>query len=80
MSAQRLSVWTAQRCREPEFQRCLGVDSEAAAAAMVREICEIKSRAELDHDEAAEARWHERIRRRYLRFVQQQNNQCTEEN
>ncbi|TWI69021.1 hypothetical protein IP91_00086 [Pseudoduganella lurida] len=70
MTTQKPSVWTALRCREPEFQACLGVSSEAAAAAKVRELCEVTSRSELDRDAAAEARWHERIRRRFLRYQQ----------
>lgn len=73
MAVQRPSAWTALRCREPEFQACLGVTSEAAAAAKVRELCEVRSRGDLDRDPAAEARWHERIRRRFLRYQQHTN-------
>jgi hypothetical protein len=68
MSGLRPCVWTALRCREPSFQRFLGVDSDAAAAARVRELCEVGSRAELDRDPAAQARWNERIRRAYLKY------------
>lgn len=60
--------WTAVRCREQQFQRFLGVDSNEAAAARVRELCEVGSRAELDRDQAAQARWDERIRRAYLKY------------
>lgn len=64
--------WTAMRCREAAFQRFLGVDGNDAAAARVRELCEIGSRAELDRDPAAQARWNERIRRAYLIYQQDQ--------
>jgi len=63
--------WTAMRCREAAFQRFLGVDSNEAAAARVRELCEVGSRADLDRDQAAQARWDERIRRAYLNYQQQ---------
>jgi hypothetical protein len=59
------------RCREPQFQRFLGVDSNEAAAERVRELCEVGSRAELDRDAAAQARWNERIRRAYLNYQKQ---------
>jgi len=71
MAGQRPSVWTALRCREPQFQQCLGVTSEEDAAEKVRQLCEIQSRAELDRDPAAAARWDERIRRAYLNYQQQ---------
>ena len=61
-------LWTVQRCREQAFQQFLGVDGEQAAASRVKELCEVGSRAELDRDPAAEARWNERIRKVYLRF------------
>jgi hypothetical protein len=67
-------LWTVQRCRELGFQRFLGVDSNEAAAARVRELCEVGSRAELDRDPAAQARWNERIRRAYLKFQQHPTN------
>jgi hypothetical protein len=66
--------WTAMRCREAAFQRFLGVDSNEAAAARVRELCEVGSRAELDRDPAAQARWDERIRRAYLNHQRQPTN------
>jgi hypothetical protein len=58
-------------CREQDFQRFLGVDGEDAAARRVKEVCEISSRAELDRDAAAQARWDERIRRAYLNYQKQ---------
>lgn len=74
MAGQRPSVWTALRCREPQFQQCLGVASEEDAAEKVRQLCEIQSRAELDRDPAAAARWDERIRRAYLNYQQHPTN------
>jgi hypothetical protein len=63
--------WTAIRCREPAFQQFLGVQDHEAAAARVRELCEVGSRAELDRDAAAQARWDERIRKAFLRYQRQ---------
>ena len=67
-------LWTVQRCRESAFQRFLGVDGEQAAARRVKEVCEVGSRAELDRDAAAHARWDERIRRAYLKYQQDPTN------
>jgi hypothetical protein len=37
----------------------------------VKELCEVGSRAELDRDPKAQARWDERIRRAYLKHQEQ---------
>lgn len=79
MTGRRACLWTVQRCREQDFQRFLGVDGEAAAAHRVKEICEVGSRADLDRDEAAQARWNERIRRPYQQYLQDPINQTTQE-
>jgi hypothetical protein len=50
------------------------VDSEAAAARRVKELCEVESRAQLDRDPAAEQRWNERIRKAFLQYQQQPQN------
>jgi hypothetical protein len=71
MTGQRPCLWTVLHCREQDFQRFLGVDGEQAAARRVKEVCEISSRAELDRDAAAQARWDERIRRAYLNYQKQ---------
>ena len=71
MAGQSPCRWTAMRCREAAFQRFLGVDNNEAAAARVRELCEVGSRAELDRDADAHARWDERIRRAYLNYQKQ---------
>lgn len=79
MTGLRACLWTVQRCREQTFQRFLGVDGEAAAAQRVKEVCEVQSRAELDRDAGARARWNERIRRRYQQYMQDPKNQTTKE-
>ncbi len=70
MTGQRACLWTVLRCRERDFQRFLGVDGETAAARRVKELCEVGSRADLDRDAAAQARWNERIRKAYLKYQQ----------
>ena len=75
MPVQRLSTWCALRCREPDFQRFLGVEAEAAAANKVRALCGVASRAEFDRDPDAEARLHEIIRRSYQQYLQDPKNQ-----
>lgn len=74
MTGQRACLWTVLRCREQDFQQFLGVDGEAAAARRVKELCEVGSRAELDRDAAAQARWNERIRKAYLQYQQHPTN------
>jgi hypothetical protein len=73
MAGQRAFLWTILRCREQDFQRFLGVDGEKAAASRVKELCEVGSRAELDRDAAAQARWDERIRRAYLKYQNEES-------
>lgn len=71
MSGLRPCLWTVLQCKQQDFQQFLGVDGEQAAARRVKEVCEVESRAQLDHDPAAQARWDERIRRAYLKHQQQ---------
>jgi hypothetical protein len=73
MAGQRAFLWTILRCREQDFQRFLGVDGEKAAASRVKELCEVGSRAELDRDAGAQARWDERIRRAYLKYQNEES-------
>jgi urease accessory protein UreF len=40
----------------------------AAAAAFIRAVCGVESRAMLDHDAAARAKFNEHIRKPYARF------------
>jgi hypothetical protein len=68
-----LSQWVAMRCAEPEFQAWLqsahgmprnppiGFSHTSVAANVVRRICDVQSRAEIDTDPEARARFHERI-------------------
>jgi len=79
MTGLRACLWTVQRCREQAFQQFLGVDGEKAAAARVKEVCEVESRAELDRDPIARARWDEQIRTRYQQYLQDPKNQTTQE-
>ena len=72
MPIERLSSWVAMRCREPLFQRFLGVADEAAAIDTVRRKCGVKSRAEFDKDPKAEARFNEIIRNPYTDFFNRQ--------
>lgn len=73
MAGQRPCLWTVLHCKEQDFQRFLGVDGEEAAARRVKEVCEIGSRAELDRDAAAQARWDERIRRAYMKYQNEES-------
>jgi hypothetical protein len=73
---QRLSVWCALRCREPEFQRFLGVTNEQAAADKVRSVCGIESRAELDADAEAAQRLHDRIRKPFIEFNEREREEA----
>jgi hypothetical protein len=67
----RPCLWTVLQCKEQDFQRFLGVDGEQAAARRVKELCEVGSRAQLDRDAAAQARWDERIRKAFLNYQKQ---------
>ena len=62
------SQWLALRCNEPEFQDWLASCWPAIWSACgdpaetVRRICEVNSRADIDNDPEAQARFQERIR------------------
>lgn len=68
MAIMRLSVWCAIRCEDPLFQRFLGVTDKTAAAETVRRKCSLKSRADIDKDPAARARFDEIIRHPFTQF------------
>jgi len=68
MNSMLLSVWCALRCSDPLFQRFLGVTDAKAAAETVRTKCGLKSRAEIDKDPAARARFDEIIRDPFTDF------------
>lgn len=72
-----LAQWVALRCQEPAFQAWLMAeyparwldavadDPEERAANVVRSICGVKTRAELDSNATAAARLHAHIRTPY---------------
>lgn len=70
MAGLRPCLWTVLQCKEQDFQRFLGVDSEEAAVQRVKEVCRIRTRKQLDHEPAAQALWNEEIRRPFLQFQQ----------
>lgn len=64
-------------CSDPEFWEWLNqfhsgdlVDSEKRAAELVRDICNISSRARLDHDKFAAARFNDLIREPYRAWLE----------
>jgi hypothetical protein len=72
------SRWVALRCKEPVFWDFLNshvgppiIDREEKAAQAVRDICGVDSRSKLDTDPEAEQRFHEIIRKPYIKFVQE---------
>lgn len=79
MATQRLSTWLALRCKEPQFQEFLRVPTEAHAVTSVRAICGVKSRGDIDHNAAAQRRFHQFIRLPYLQYQQDPQNQTTQE-
>jgi hypothetical protein len=44
-----LSKWLGTQCSDPKFQQWLEVGSEKQAADYVRRLCEVSSRALIDH-------------------------------
>jgi hypothetical protein len=70
MARQLLSTWLALRCREEAFQRFLRVPTEDLAVRSVRAICGVKSRSEIDNNQAAEKRFHQFIRLPYAEFLE----------
>ena len=66
-----LSKWLAMRCAEPRFQEWIGYLSEEGAAREVRSILGIESRAEIDNDEAARARFERLIREPWANYCKE---------
>ena len=62
------SQWVAMRCTEPAFQAWLGVETEAEAAEMVREMSGCYSRAEIDNVPAVLALFKARVLEPWKRF------------
>lgn len=67
----RLSAWLALRCREVLFQRFLGAVDEAEAAEVVRRVCQVESRGDIDRNPDAQQRFHDLIRKPYLTYQQE---------
>lgn len=77
-----LARFAGMLCSDPDFQGWLesiisrtlklsscGIeDDEERTAVRVRDICEVASRAELDHNAAAAERFHDRIRKPWQAF------------
>jgi len=76
-----IAKWLGIRCGEPGFQdwlmltfrnewrasSCKSVPEQCAA--VIRMVCEVKSRAEFDNDTEAELRFHERVRGPYSQHM-----------
>ena len=56
-----LAKWAGMRCREPEFQRWIGASSYENAAYLLRALCNVESRVELDNNAEAAERMKTRI-------------------
>ena len=54
-------------CQQAAFWRFAKVDGPAAAAQWIRRTCEVVSRAELDHNAAAAQRFHELVRKPFVK-------------
>ena len=75
-----LSQWLAVRCGETDFWEFLNannmigkyqttITSFGGADTAVKEVLNINSKSELDHDKEAEARFHELIRIPYAKWI-----------
>jgi hypothetical protein len=67
-------------CNEPQFQQWLrdkygvkDVRNAEDAAQFVRAVCDVKSRAEFDHDDYAGTRFQNKIRLPYMAYCQGRN-------
>lgn len=63
-----LARLAGQLCQNPEFLEWGDFSNESIAADWVRETCGVDSRADLDHDLEAEARFHECIRKPFVEW------------
>lgn len=67
-----LAKLAGQFCAQEKFQAWMCVETAEAAAKLVREICIVDSRAELDHNEMAAERFHTQIRKPYADWLRQE--------
>lgn len=71
-----LSKWVAMRGDDAEFAKFIKAQAvallpqSAITAALVRALCEVTSRAEIDNDPAARERFNERIRGPWIKRTQ----------
>lgn len=57
-------LWLEEHTNPEDFPAAMGGEAgEERAAVLVRHLCGVKSRAELDHSREAAVRFHERIRK-----------------
>lgn len=63
MKGGRLARLAGQLCQRQDFQAFASARSAGEAAAFIRRVCRVESRAELDHDEQASDRFHELVRK-----------------
>lgn len=61
-----LAKLAAMFCQQPEFWEFCGQSNAAEAAAWIRVVCHVPSRADLDHNPAAAKLFHDRVRKPYL--------------
>jgi hypothetical protein len=62
-----LARLAAQLCGQPAFQRWIGASAAEDAAETVRVVCQVASRAQLDHSRSAAALFHKHIRGPWLK-------------
>ena len=58
-----LARLAGQLCQLPDFQAFASAHGADEAAAFIRRVCRVESRAELDHDQQARDRFHELVRK-----------------
>ncbi len=63
MKGGRLARLAGQLCQRQDFQAFASARSADEAAAFIRRVCRVESRAQLDHDQQARDRFHELVRK-----------------
>lgn len=61
-----LARLAGQMCQNPEFLKYLGDLTPEDAAEHIRFVCDVESRAELDHNQNAAQRFHDEIRKPFV--------------
>ncbi len=67
-----LCEWAVYRCKEPQFQGLLSVESPEGARAAILEFCGIASRKELDTNPAAAALFKTHVMEPYAAWLKSQ--------